>query len=243
MREVVARAQSSTHNTSVLIVGAGPTGLALACDLRSRGIDVIIVDKAPGPATTSRAFAVQPRGTEILGRLGALGDLPERAVNVAAANLRAGGRLLFRIEMRAMSGVAIPGALIIGQAEVEGQLRARLAELQREVAWGTELVAAEDREIGIKVTLRNKAGEYVVRADWLVGCDGAHSKARKLAGITFEGTAFAEKFLLADVRLDWSRPRQEPAVWLHAGGMFAAMPLPGPDVWRIMAELPAGIDG
>ena len=193
----------------------------MACDLRSRGIDVTIVDKALGPATTSRALGVQPRGTEILERLGALGDLPQRAVNAVAANLRAGERLLFRIEMRAMSGVAIPGALIIGQTEVEKQLRARLAEFQREVAWGTELIGAEDGETGIKVILRNEAGEYVVRADWLIGCDGAHSKTRKLAGIAFEGTAFAEKFLLADVRLDWNRPRQEPAVWVHASGMFA----------------------
>jgi len=93
--------------------------------------------------------------------------------------LHAGGRLLFRIEMRAIP--ASPSRCPHDRASrVEGQLRARLAELQRDVAWGTELVAAEDRETGIKVTLRNKAGEYVVGADWLVGCDGAHSKTRSL---------------------------------------------------------------
>jgi 4,5-epoxidase len=225
--------------TSVLIAGAGPTGLALACDLRSRGIDVMIVDKALAPATTSRALGVQPRGTEILDRLGALGDLPQRAVNAQAINLYSGKQRLFRIEMRARSGVAVPGPLLIGQSEVEGQLRARLGELGREVMWGVELVAAEQCEHDVKVVLRSARGEHLVRADWLVGCDGSHSKTRKLAGIAFDGTAFAEKFLLADVRLDWSQPRQEPVVWLHAGGMFAALPLPGPDVWRIMAELPA----
>jgi len=93
--------------------------------------------------------------------------------------------------MRAISGVAIPGPLLIGQSEIEGQLRARLTELAGEVAWGTELVAAEEgTEEGrrdIKVTLRSKAGEYLVSADWLVGCDGSHSRTRKLAGIAFDG--------------------------------------------------------
>ena len=144
MGEAVINAGRSAHQTSVLIAGAGPTGLALACDLRGRGIDVTIIDKATGPATTSRALGLQPRGTEILERLGALGDLPQRAVNALALNFHSGDRSLFRIEMRAMPGIAVRGPLLIGQSEVEGQLRARLAELAREVAWGTELVAAEE---------------------------------------------------------------------------------------------------
>ena len=72
------------HRTDVLIVGAGPTGLALACDLSSRGIAVRIIDKALGPATTSRALVIHARGAEILDRLGALGDLPQRAVKALA---------------------------------------------------------------------------------------------------------------------------------------------------------------
>src|SRR5882757_7547537 len=64
MSEAVTNAHWSLHRTGVLIVGAGPTGLALACDLRSRGIDVTVIDKAPGPATTSRALGLQPRGAE-----------------------------------------------------------------------------------------------------------------------------------------------------------------------------------
>jgi 4,5-epoxidase len=243
MRETVKNSHLSAHRTNVLIAGAGPTGLALACDLRSRGIDVTIIDKAAGPATTSRALGLQPRGAEILDRLGALGDIPQRALHARAINLYAGVRQLFRVEMQATPDVATAGPLLIGQAEIEGQLRARLAELQRKVIWGSELVAAQDGETAIDVTVRGDNGEYLVRADWLVGCDGAHSKTRKLAGIGFDGSAFAEKFLLADVRLDWDRPRQEPAVWLHADGMFAALPLPGRNVWRVMAELPADTDG
>jgi 4,5-epoxidase len=201
----------------------------------------MIVDKASGPATTSRALGVQPRGVEILQRLDALGDLPERAVKALAFNFHSGQRLLFRIALPARSGVAVPTPLLIGQSEVEGELRARLTELGREVKWGTELIAAQEGERDIEVTLRSGEDEYRVRADWLVGCDGSHSKTRKLAGIAFSGATFAEKFLLADVRLDWNRPRQEAAAWVHRDGVLAALPLPGPNVWRVMAELPADV--
>ena len=86
--------------SAVLIVGAGPTGLTLACDLLGRGIAATVVDKAAGPATTSRALGLQPRGREILARLGALGDLPERAVHAVATNIRLRSRLLTKFVVR-----------------------------------------------------------------------------------------------------------------------------------------------
>ena len=69
-------------DTDVVVVGAGPTGLALACGLRAAGVGVRVLDQADGPAVTSRALGLQPRGVEVLDRLGALGDLPERALPV-----------------------------------------------------------------------------------------------------------------------------------------------------------------
>jgi 4,5-epoxidase len=95
------------------------------------------------------------------------------------------------------------------------------------VIWGYELLGVEEDTNDIKVTLRTADGDHEMRAGWLVGCDGAHSKASKLAGIGFEGTAFAERFLLADVRLNWSRPHAKSVAHFHADGMFAAMPLLG----------------
>jgi 4,5-epoxidase len=240
MSHVIAR------RTDVLIAGAGPTGLALACDLRSRGIDVAIVDKAAAPATTSRALGLQPRGSEILARLGAFDDLSERAVHALAINLHVGERRLARIAVSATPDGITPSVLAIGQSEIESRLRARLAQLGREVMWGSELLAIESQdsgiqESGITATVRSKDGDVVIEADWLIGCDGAHSRVRKLAGIAFDGTAFAERFVLADVRLDWQRPANEVVAWLHRDGMLAAMPLPG-NIWRIMAELPTDDD-
>ena len=137
--------QVLTRRTNVLIVGAGPTGLALACDLRSRGIDVAIIDKAAAPATTSRALGLHPRGGEILARLGALGDLPDEAVHARAINICVGERRLVRIDSPQTPDGVTPGLLIIGQAEIEARLRARLATLGCEVTWGTELAADRAR--------------------------------------------------------------------------------------------------
>jgi 2-polyprenyl-6-methoxyphenol hydroxylase-like FAD-dependent oxidoreductase len=130
-----ARTWIGMKNSVVLIVGAGPTGLALACDLRTRGIDVLVIDKAAGPATTSRALGLQARGREILARLGALGDLPERAIHGRATNVYVGKRRLMRFVVETQLGRVHLGTLLISQAEVEAELRRRLAELGGRVLW------------------------------------------------------------------------------------------------------------
>ena len=71
-------------DTDVVVVGAGPTGLALACGLRAAGLAVRVLDKAQGPAVTSRALGLQPRGVEVLDRLGALGDVPDRGLPISS---------------------------------------------------------------------------------------------------------------------------------------------------------------
>ena len=78
----------------VIVAGAGPTGLALACGLRAAGIDVRVLDKAAGPAVTSRALGLQPRGVEVLDRLGALGDLPDRGLPIRSVTINVDGREL-----------------------------------------------------------------------------------------------------------------------------------------------------
>jgi 4,5-epoxidase len=145
--EESAALEYAMDELDVLIVGAGPTGLTLACDLRSRGIAAQVIDKAARPATTSRALGLQPRGREILARLNALGDLPERAVRAYATNIRSGQRLLTKFVVQTERGQDALGPLLISQAEIEGQLRRRLRELGGEVRWDHELVGStQDRE-------------------------------------------------------------------------------------------------
>jgi 4,5-epoxidase len=226
------------NENDVLIVGAGPTGLTLACDLSSRGIAVTVIDKAASPATTSRALGLQPRGREILARLDALGDLPKRAVHAYATNVRLRQRLLTKFVVQTERGQDALGPLLISQAEIEAQLRRRFGELGGEVRWGHEIVASIQDCEGVEARLRAINREHSIRASWLVGCDGAHSAVRGLMGVDFEGRPFPETWILADVELTEKRLGvDEGSMWLHPGGMIGMVPLPG-GTWRIFAELP-----
>ncbi|MBV8542703.1 MAG: FAD-dependent monooxygenase [Pseudonocardiales bacterium] len=230
-------------DSTVLIVGAGPTGLALACGLRGQGISVRVVDSATGPAGTSRALGVQPRGVEVLIRLGALGDLPERAILVDEVRMYVGRRLVSTMPLERMGSASGRSPLLISQAAIEGELRRRLTELDGHVDWGHRLADAEQDATGVTATLQTTQGHETVRADWLIGCDGAHSKVRKLAGIGFPGTAVAECFLLADVLASWEIDRHVTTSWTDGADMISVCPLPGANRCRLMGPAPAGTIG
>ncbi|MGH3983133.1 MAG: FAD-dependent monooxygenase [Pseudonocardiaceae bacterium] len=124
-----------------------------------------------------------------------------------------------------------PG-LLVSQAEIEGELRRRLVELGAAVEWGREVVGLEAASAGVAVRLAD--GE-VVNAEWVLGCDGAHSRVRRAAGIGFSGVRLVERFLLADVRAELPLARDTVVVWFDGEEMVAAFPLPGNDRWRLMA--------
>ena len=207
---------------TVLVVGAGPTGLALACGLHAAGVPARIVDAAPGPATTSRALGLQPRGLEVLDRLGALGDLPERGLALRAVVINVDGREITRLRVGGTTRLVKRPGVSLSQADIEAALRTRLADLGGAVEWGQRVTDPEG-------------------ADWIVGCDGAHSQIRKAAGIGFPGVPLIERFLLADVHASLPIARDEVWTWLHADEMIALFPLPGADLWRVLVPQPAGI--
>ncbi|MFE2752334.1 FAD-dependent oxidoreductase [Actinosynnema sp. NPDC059335] len=218
---------------SVVVVGAGPTGLATACALRARGVAVRVVDAAPGPATTSRALGLQPRGSEVLERLGALGDLPERSIGIRRVAVHVDGRRSGELRVGRPTALVRRPGLLVSQAEVEAALRTRLAALGGRVEWATAVTGLDLREHG--VTLSTSAGP--VPADWVVGCDGAHSAVRKASGIGFPGVPLVEGFVLGDVRTELPLSRDSVGVWVRGGEVFAAFPLPD-GVWRFMAPAP-----
>ncbi|MUL41772.1 oxygenase [Streptomonospora sp. PA3] len=227
-------------SADVVVAGAGPTGLALACGLRLHGVSVRVVDQAAAPATTSRANILFGRGVEVLRRLGALGDLPERSVTPGRLTTYVNGRPLVSIGLADLLGGDEPGhrGLYVSQAEIEAALRDRLAELGGTVEWSSPLVGVEEDSAGLTAAL---GGGRTVRARWLVGCDGARSATRKLAGIGFPGAPVIERFLLADVHADWAHDREEGSIYLHRDGVLMAIPMRSPegsaDLWRLMANV------
>jgi 4,5-epoxidase len=215
----------------VLIAGAGPTGLTLASGLLSGGVTARVVDKATGPAGTSRALGLQPRGIEVMRRLGALGGLPERALEVEQIVVHINGKQAAVVRVGQPTTLVTWPTLVISQAEVEASLRRRVTALGGEIAWGREVTAAEQDSHGVTVRLADGAQ---IRAGWLVGCDGAHSRVRDLAGVGFPGVPLDEHFLLVDVHADLPLARHSIYTWLDGDSLLGAFPLPGRDLWRLI---------
>jgi 4,5-epoxidase len=225
-------------SVSVLIAGAGPTGLALACDLRRRGVDARVLDRLEKAAVTTRALGLQPRGRQIIERIGALGDLPKEALSQTGFDVYVDRRLAVSVAFDALKGSDDEGTLRVPQTTIERHLRERLRELGEEVRWGHEVIGCTQDTTGVEVTVRARDGEHRMRADWLIGCDGAHSTVRKLIDAAFDGTASRQTFLLGDVRLDWKR-KNGAAIYLHRDQVLSMASLPE-GMWRIGVALPEG---
>jgi 4,5-epoxidase len=223
--------------SGVLVAGAGPTGLTLACGLLAGGVPTRVVDKAEGPAETSRALGLQPRGIEVLARLRALNSLPERALQLERIVVHIDGAPAATVRVGQPTDLVTRPGLVISQADVEAELRRRVTDLGGRIEWGREVADAHQDPDGVTAVFAD--GDQS-RASWLVGCDGAHSRVRDLAGVGFHGAPLAERFLLADVHADLPWPRHSILVWLAGRSVFGAFPLPGRDVWRLMA--PAAAD-
>lgn len=221
--------------TDVLVVGAGPTGLTLACALRGAGIGVRVLDRADGPAVTSRALGLQPRGVEVLDRIGALGCLPDRGLPVDRVHVTVDGRPLADLPLIRSTRLAGPRPILMSQADIEGGLCDRLRALGGIVEWGHEVTHLA---LGARDVVARLGDGTELRAAWVVGADGAHSAVRKATGIAFPGVPIVERFLLADVHAELDLPRNSTHGYLRGTTLLAAFPLPGGDVWRLMAPAP-----
>ena len=133
------------------------------------------------------------------------------------------------------SGWAGGPGLIISQAEIEAALRERLAELGGTIEWGHRVTGLDARADGVTVRLDDGSD---VEAGWVVGADGAHSVVRKALAVGFPGVPLVERFLLADVHAALDRPRDAASTWLRGTELLAAFPLPGDNLWRLMAPAP-----
>ncbi|WP_053681436.1 FAD-dependent oxidoreductase [Streptomyces sp. WM4235] len=213
--------------TEVAVVGAGPTGLALAVTLARAGIDFVLLDRQAEGANTSRAAVVHARTLEVLDELdpsGALSaELIGRGIPVTRFRIRDGARVLTAIPFDGLR-TAHPYALMVPQYETEAVLLDRLRALGGEVHRPYQVTALTQDDQG--VTLTTATGE-TLRADHVVGADGMHSVVREAAGIGFTGSSYEESFALADVTMDWAPGRREVSLTFGAAGLTVVAPLPG----------------
>lgn len=221
----------------VLIVGAGPVGLALALALHRQGIAARHVDRAAAPSTHSKALGIQARTLEAVARLGLAEPLLSAALRPAGASIHFGGRVR-ELDLSHRLHPRFPSQVILPQAETERLITNALRAVgAAPVERGVELTGLET-STGI-ARLRHPGGrEEEAVFDHIIGCDGAHSAVRKAAGIAFEGARYEESFVLADGQAEGLAPARIHLVPGHGRGHFF-FPLPG-GAWRAVAALPRG---
>ncbi|MEO8814809.1 MAG: FAD-dependent oxidoreductase [Mycobacterium sp.] len=236
-------------NCDVAVVGAGPTGLALALDLARRGVAVRVFERAAAPLTGSRGKVITVRTQEVFDDFGIVDRLR------AAGSSHLWHRVYVRGEEVRDYDPAAGGAprpdrpfdyspVLIPQWRTEQLFRDALADLGVRPEFGAGLEDFEQRGDGVALRL---ADGTAVSATWLIGCDGAHSTVRRGLGLKFTGAGKGglSGMLLGDVRVDglaadrwhqWSDPEQ---------GFVALCPFPDSDTWQFQGVLFAdlGPDG
>jgi 2-polyprenyl-6-methoxyphenol hydroxylase-like FAD-dependent oxidoreductase len=227
-------------NTPVLIVGAGPVGLTLACELTRYRVPVRIVDKAAQRTDKSKALVLWCRTLELLDR----GDqgaaaFVEAGFKVRGVNIIApGGHVVGHVKMDAVPS-PYNYALMLPQSETERLLEERLQRLGVSVERSTEVIALKIKADGAQATLQRADGsQQIVRADWLAGCDGAHSIARHSVADTFSGETLSGDWILADVHMKgYPFPDTEVAVYWARQGVLPIFPI-SPGRYRVLANVP-----
>ena len=234
---------SNPTETTVLIVGAGPTGLTLACDLARRGVNLRIVDKVPTYFAGSRGKGLQPRSLEVLEDLGIVDEilangrfhLPFRGYDGATVL----GDLDIHEGRQPTPDVPYASVLLIPQWRVEEILRKRLAALGVQVELATELVDIEQNDETVTATLEHDGLRQQVVARYVVGADGGRSFLRKHLNIGFAGETWKdERMLVGDVQVD-VLDRDHWHSWpKHKDGWVALCPLPSTNSFQFQAQIP-----
>ena len=232
-------------DTDVLIVGAGPAGLTLACDLARRGVRHRIIDAADAGFSGSRAKGLQPRTLEVFDDLGLVDDILDHSLRYPLLGIHIGPvtvpwRMMARHEPT--DDVPHPETRLIPQYDTDACLRRRLEVLGGAVEFSTRLVGYHDEEGGGRTVaiVVGPRGEETIRARYVVGADGGASAVRSHAGIGFIGdTDEADRMIVADVVVQ-GLARNRWHIWPRNAGRFVALcPLPG-DRFQLMLRLKEG---
>ncbi|QPC95844.1 NAD(P)/FAD-dependent oxidoreductase [Mesorhizobium sp. INR15] len=222
-------------HTEIVIVGAGPSGLALAAELRRLGATPLLLDRQAEGANTSRAAVVHAQTLQVLRPLGATAALLVEGVKVPIFRIHDRDKVLLEIDFSGLD-TPYPFTIMCPQNRTEAILLDRLRALGGEVERPVEVVALEAQSNGVDLTIKRDGRSDAIRTNWLVGCDGAHSVARDAAGVAFEGGAYEESFVLADVRMDWPLSREEVSLFFSPAGLVVVAPLPD-ERYRIVATI------
>ncbi|MFN3657828.1 MAG: FAD-dependent oxidoreductase [Pseudolabrys sp.] len=224
----------------VVVVGAGPVGLAAAIDLAQRDIPVLLIDDADRIGEGSRGICWSKRTLEICDRLGVGEKLVEMGVTWKIGKVFLGDDLVFSFDLLPEEGHKMPAFINLQQYYLEKALCDRANELPNlELRWKNKLTGLASHNDHVRLTIDTPDGPYTLDADWLIAADGARSTTRDLLGLKFSGVTFEDKFLIADIKMA-ANIATERRFWFDPSfhsGQSALMHRQPDDVWRIDLQL------
>lgn len=239
------REASRAAHHDVVVVGAGPVGLSLAIDLASRGQRVVLLDDADRIGEGSRAICFSKRSLEYWDRLGVGQRMVDKGVVWKVGKIFSRDALLYQFDLLPEPGHKRPAFINLQQYYAEAFLADRTADFPLiDLRWSNKVTALDRHNDHCVLTIETPDGPYRMAASYVVACDGARSSLRAMVGADFEGQAFEDQFLIADVKMTAEFPT-ERWFWFdppfHAGRSALLHKQPD-DIWRIDLQLSRDAD-
>jgi len=210
----------------VLIVGAGPTGLTLAAELRRRDVACLLIDALDEPQAWDRATVVHPRSLEIFEALGIVDRFMDAGVPQRAARLHSAGKVLVELDF-SLSGAPYPYNVGLSEEATERFLTEYLEAVGGSVERSTKFLAMTQDADGVTATVERGGAEEQVRARWIVGCGGYHSPVREALGIPLDGHDIEDPWAVFDITLAGRTEDFETTLVYLEQPMVILTPLPG----------------
>lgn len=223
------------EHVDVLIVGAGPTGLALANKLQKEGVDHLLIDALEAGQNNSRAAVIHAHTLEMLEEAGLASPLVAEGMALSRFTIRDRDRPLLGLDFSELPS-AFRYLLMLPQSATEALFAGRLEGQGGSIHRGVSALAARAENGGAIVRVNAGDAEREVRARYVIGADGMHSRIREAAGIGFAGESEGHSLMLADVRMDWPLGAEEVSFMFAPDGMVVVAPLPDGS-YRIVAAM------
>lgn len=234
----------------VVVVGAGPIGVAMAVDLGQQGLPVVVLDDHEGVGQGSRAICFAKRTLEIAERYGCGAPMVEKGVVWNLGKVFNRDRKVFEFNLLPEEGHRFPAFINLQQPYFERFLVERLRALEAEgapveIRGRNRVEAMEVREDCVELEIATPEGPYRLQAEWLVACDGAHSPLRRMMGLEFAGKVFQDSFLIADIRMTGQGFPTERWFWFeppHGQGASTLLHKQPDDIWRVDFQIGWDVD-